>query len=159
MDLFIIYGLSLKFQIWMPGNWMFIVVHVFVWFIMYVIICCVSCVSFDCCYLCFTALEWQGHASGGTERATIGEHAASAAAELGGEIRNVSRNRARKFLQNSATFLENRKIMQSSEGKFAMSLEIEPVHRSFCRRGSCTFTEVARSAVYTYIYIYIYIYI
>ena len=34
--------------------------------------------------------------------------------------------------------------MQSSEGKFTMSREIEPVRRSFCRRGSCTFTEVAR---------------
>ena len=34
--------------------------------------------------------------------------------------------------------------LQSSEGKFKMSREIEPVRRSFCRHGSCTFTEVAR---------------
>ena len=34
--------------------------------------------------------------------------------------------------------------LQRSEGKFTMSCEIEPVRRSFCRRRSCTFTEVAR---------------
>ena len=34
--------------------------------------------------------------------------------------------------------------LQSSEGKFTMSCEIEPVCRSFCRHGSCTFTQVAR---------------
>ena len=34
--------------------------------------------------------------------------------------------------------------LQSSEGKFGMSVEIEPVRRSFCRRRSCTFAEVAR---------------
>ena len=34
--------------------------------------------------------------------------------------------------------------LQSSEGKFTMSREIEPVRRSFCRHGSCTFKEVAR---------------
>ena len=33
--------------------------------------------------------------------------------------------------------------LQSSEGKFTMSREIEPVRRSFRRHGSCTFTEVA----------------
>ena len=33
---------------------------------------------------------------------------------------------------------------QSSEGNFTMSREIRPVRRSFCRHGSCTFTEVAR---------------
>ena len=33
---------------------------------------------------------------------------------------------------------------QSSEGKFATSREIEPVRRSLRRRGSRTFTEVAR---------------
>ena len=38
--------------------------------------------------------------------------------------------------------------LQSSEGKFAMSREIEPVRRSFCRRGSGTFTEVARLVCY-----------
>ena len=31
--------------------------------------------------------------------------------------------------------------LQSSEGKFTMSLEIEPVRRSFCRHGSCTFLQ------------------
>ena len=34
--------------------------------------------------------------------------------------------------------------LQSSEGKFNMSHEIESVRRSFRRHGSCTFTEVAR---------------
>ena len=34
--------------------------------------------------------------------------------------------------------------LQSSERKFTMSREIEPVRRSFRRRRSCTFTEVAR---------------
>ena len=34
--------------------------------------------------------------------------------------------------------------LQSSEGKFTTSREIEPVRRSFRRHGSCTFTEVAR---------------
>ena len=34
--------------------------------------------------------------------------------------------------------------LQSSEGKFTTSREIEPVRRSFCRHGSCTFTAVAR---------------
>ena len=34
--------------------------------------------------------------------------------------------------------------LQSSQGKFAMSAEINPVRRSFCRHGSCTFTEEAR---------------
>ena len=34
--------------------------------------------------------------------------------------------------------------LQSSEGKFTMSCEIEPVHRSVCGHGSFTFTEVAR---------------
>ncbi len=34
--------------------------------------------------------------------------------------------------------------LQSSEGKFTMSREIEPVRRSFCRHGSCTFTEITR---------------
>ena len=35
--------------------------------------------------------------------------------------------------------------LQSSEGKFASSREIGPVRRrSYCRHGSCTFTEVAR---------------
>ena len=34
--------------------------------------------------------------------------------------------------------------LQSSEGKFAISREIEPARRSFCRRGGRTFTEVAR---------------
>ena len=34
--------------------------------------------------------------------------------------------------------------LQSSEGKSTMPREIEPVRRSFCRHGSCTFTEVAR---------------
>ena len=34
--------------------------------------------------------------------------------------------------------------LQSSEDQFAMSREIEPVRRSFCRRRSCTSTEVAR---------------
>ena len=34
--------------------------------------------------------------------------------------------------------------LQSSEGKFTMSREIEPVRRSFCKHGSCMFTEVAR---------------
>ena len=33
--------------------------------------------------------------------------------------------------------------LQSSEWKFIMSREIEPVRRSFCRHGSCTFTGVA----------------
>ena len=74
--------------------------------------------------------------------------------------------------------------LQSSEGKFTMSREIEPGRRSFRRHRSCTFTEVARSvpsrsgtmasrrmptgganqseqlSLYIYsIYIYIYIYI
>ena len=34
--------------------------------------------------------------------------------------------------------------LQSSEGRFPTPREIEPGRRSFCRRGSCTFTEVAR---------------
>ena len=34
--------------------------------------------------------------------------------------------------------------LQSSEGKFTMCREIEPVRRPICRHGSCTFTEVAR---------------
>ena len=34
--------------------------------------------------------------------------------------------------------------LQSSEGKFTMFREIEPVRRSFCRDGSGTFQEVAR---------------
>ena len=34
--------------------------------------------------------------------------------------------------------------LQSSEENFTMSCDIEPVRRSFCRHGSCTFTEVAR---------------
>ena len=34
--------------------------------------------------------------------------------------------------------------LQSSEGEFTMSRKIEPVRRSFCRHGSCTFTELAR---------------
>ena len=34
--------------------------------------------------------------------------------------------------------------LQSSERKFKMTRELEPVRRSFCRHGSCTFTEVAR---------------
>ena len=34
--------------------------------------------------------------------------------------------------------------LQSSEGKFTMSREIEPVRRSFRRSGSCTLTEVER---------------
>ena len=34
--------------------------------------------------------------------------------------------------------------LQSSEWKFTTSREIEPVRRSFRRRRSCTFTEVAR---------------
>ena len=34
--------------------------------------------------------------------------------------------------------------LQSSEGKFATSREIEPVRRSFCRHRSRTSTEVAR---------------
>ena len=34
--------------------------------------------------------------------------------------------------------------LQSSEGKFTTSLEIEPVRRSLCRRRSCTFTDAAR---------------
>ena len=33
--------------------------------------------------------------------------------------------------------------LQSSEGKFTMSREIEPVRRSFCRHGGCTFAGVA----------------
>ena len=33
------------------------------------------------------------------------------------------------------------------EDKFTMSREIEPVRRSFCRHGSCTFTEVARGGL------------
>ena len=36
--------------------------------------------------------------------------------------------------------------LQSSEGKFTRSREIEPVRRSFCRRRSCTFTKVTRLA-------------
>ena len=36
--------------------------------------------------------------------------------------------------------------LQSPEGKFAKSREIEPVHRSCCRHGSGKFTEVARLA-------------
>ena len=34
--------------------------------------------------------------------------------------------------------------LQSSEGEFTTSREIEPIRRVFCRRRSCTFTEVAR---------------
>ena len=34
--------------------------------------------------------------------------------------------------------------LQSSEGKYTTSREIETVHRSFRRRRSCTVTEVAR---------------
>ena len=64
--------------------------------------------------------------------------------------------------------------LQSSEGRFTRSREIEPVRRSFCRRRSCTFAEVVfflcllallsgparkASGVSWYIYIYIYIYI
>ena len=56
--------------------------------------------------------------------------------------------------------------LQSSEGKFTMSREIEPIRRSFCRRRSRAFTEVAslvpsglgKWAVYIYIYIYVYTY-
>ena len=33
-------------------------------------------------------------------------------------------------------------------GESPVSLEIEPVRRSFCRHGSCTFTEVARLVPY-----------
>ena len=35
-------------------------------------------------------------------------------------------------------------LLRSSEGKFTESRETDPVRRSFCRRRSCTFTEVAR---------------
>ena len=34
--------------------------------------------------------------------------------------------------------------LQSSEGKFTMAREIEPVSKSFRRHGSCAFAEVAR---------------
>ena len=39
-------------------------------------------------------------------------------------------------------------LLRSSEGKLTTSREIEPVRRSFRRRGSGTFTEVARLAHY-----------
>ena len=34
--------------------------------------------------------------------------------------------------------------LQNSEEQITMSCDIEPVRRSFCRHGSCTFTEVTR---------------
>ena len=47
--------------------------------------------------------------------------------------------------------------LQSSEGKFTTSREIEPVRRSFRRRRSCTFTEAARlvpSGVFIWGFVY-----
>ena len=41
---------------------------------------------------------------------------------------------------------ERERERKSSEGKFTISREIEPVRRSFCRHGSRTFMELARLA-------------
>ena len=41
-------------------------------------------------------------------------------------------------------------LLQSSEGRFTRSCETEPVRRSFCRHGSCTFTGVACLVPYNY---------
>ena len=47
--------------------------------------------------------------------------------------------------------------LQSSEGKFTTSREIEPVRMSFRRRRSCTFTEVARLVPSGYSHVYMYV--
>ena len=50
--------------------------------------------------------------------------------------------------------------LQSSEGKFAMSREVEPLRRSFCRHDSCTLTTytititITTTTCYYYYYYY-----